>query len=166
MQMRKATNGDGRHHWYHSLSNTHPFFCSIVNQVQSHYEQLVCMVAQLKRYHIVTCMCVNTIRAVSVLRVVAHGHFLRVRRAPTSPLSPATSSLSLSSCVGAAHTCAGTFSYGPYRGYCTCLPKLLQMHECMHVFMQLSTGSPPNNPCDAQCHMRANKCSIRALLKP
>ena len=49
------------------------------------------------------------------------GSNLVQQRAQTSPSSPTTSSSSLSSCVGAVHTCAGTCSHGPYGGYRTCL---------------------------------------------
>ena len=49
------------------------------------------------------------------------GSDLVQQRAHTSPSSPATSSSSLSPCVGAAHTCAGTCSHGPHGGYRTCL---------------------------------------------
>ena len=44
------------------------------------------------------------------------GSNLVQQRAQTSPSSPTTSSSSLSSCVGAVHTCAGTCSHGPYGG--------------------------------------------------
>ena len=49
------------------------------------------------------------------------GSDLVQQEAQTSPSSPTTSSSSLSSCVGAVHTCAGTCSHGPYGGYRTCL---------------------------------------------
>ena len=49
------------------------------------------------------------------------GSNLVQQRAQTSPSSPTTSSSSLSSRVGAVHTCAGTCSHGPYGGYRTCL---------------------------------------------
>ena len=49
------------------------------------------------------------------------GSNLVQQRAQTSPSSPTTSSSSLSSCVGAVHTCASTCSHGPYGGYRTCL---------------------------------------------
>ena len=67
-------------------------------------------VAELKHRDIVTCMRVNAIRTILQLTLVTHGHLLRVlvqQRAHTSPSSPTTSSSSLSSRVGAAHTCAG-----------------------------------------------------------
>ena len=49
------------------------------------------------------------------------GSDLVQQRAQTSPSSPTTSSSSLSPCVGAVHTCAGTCSHGPYGGYRACL---------------------------------------------
>ena len=93
------------------------------------------------------------------------GSNLVQQRAQTSPSSPTTSSSSLSSCVGAVHTCAGTCSHGPYGGYRTCLRikncckcKSTRTYSCnsvpdpLHMFLTMP-----------QCHMRANKCSMRAL---
>ena len=68
------------------------------------------------------------------------GSNLVQQRAQTSPSSPTTSSSSLSSCVGAVHTCAGTCSHAPYGGYRTCL--LLPLGQ------RLSTDKWP-------CHMEA-----------
>ena len=78
------------------------------------------------------------------------GSNLVQHRAQTSPSSPTTSSSSLSSCVGAVHTCAGTCSHGPYGGYRTCLRikncckcKSTRTYSCNSVPDPLhSRGSP------------------------
>ena len=97
------------------------------------------------------------------------GSDLVQQRAQTSPSSPTTSSSSLSSCVGAVHTCAGTCSHGPYGGYRTChrIKKVLQMQEYTHVLMQLRTGSPPyvpyNAPVPQACKQVLNACPIETM---
>ena len=84
------------------------------------------------------------------------------QKAHTSPLSPTTFSSSSSSCVGAAHTCTGTCSHGPYGGYRTglrikngCKCKSTHTYSCnsvpdpLHMFLTMP-----------QCYMRANKCCV------
>ena len=90
------------------------------------------------------------------------------QRAHTSPSSPTTSSSSSSSCVGAAHTCVGTCSHGPYGGNRNRVnQKLLQMQKYTHVLMQLSTGSPPGVPYNARmphaCKKVLNSCPIETM---
>ena len=67
------------------------------------------------------------------------GSDLVQQRAQTSPSSPTTSSSSLSSCVGAVHTCAGTCSHGPYGGYRTCL-RIKNCCKCKSPGFLNSTG--------------------------
>ena len=126
------------------------------------------------------CVCVNAIQCVCVcvsMQSIQYcsSHLLHMdifsglgyvqQRAQTPPSSSTTSSSSLSSSVGAVHTCAGTCSHGPYGGYRTCLRikncckcKSMRTYSCnsvpdpLHMFLTMP-----------QCHMRANKCSIRAL---
>ena len=70
------------------------------------------------------------------------GSNLVQQRAQTSPSSPTTSSSSLSSCVGAVHTCAGTCSHGPYGGYRTCL-RIKNCCKCKSTRTYMhSRGSP------------------------
>ena len=86
------------------------------------------------------------------------GSDLVQQRAQTSPSSPTTSSSSLSSCVGAVHTCAGTCSHGPYGGYRTCLrikncckcksTRTYSCNSCNWLGQRLSTDKWP-------CHMEA-----------
>ena len=82
-------------------------------------------VAELKHCDIVTNMRAIAIRTILQLTLVTHGHLLKDRLGATQgtyiPFVTHKSSLSLSSCVGAAHTCAGTCSHGPYGGYHMCL---------------------------------------------
>ena len=97
------------------------------------------------------------------------GSDLVQQRAHKSPLSPTTSSLSLFSCVGAAHTCEATCSHGPYGGYGACL-RIKNCCKCKitrHALMQLSTRSPPYIPYDAPmphvCKQVLNMCPIETM---
>ena len=96
------------------------------------------------------------------------GSELVQQRAQTSPSSPTTSSSSLSSCVGAVHTCASTCSHGPYGGYCTCL-RIKNCCKCKstRTYSCNSLPDPLHIPYDAPvpqaCKQVLNACPTETM---
>ena len=127
------------------------------------------IVAELKHCHIVTCVRVNAICTTLQLTLVTHvsSHLLRVRLGVTKGtyIAIITHNILIIIVVlcNADHTCACTCA-----GYRTCL-QIKKCCKCKSTRMYPCNSLP--NPLNVfltmpQCHIGANKCSIRTLQKP
>ena len=129
--------------------------------------------AQLKKCHIVTCVCVNAICTILQFTLVTHGHLFRVRLGATKgtyiPIIT-HNILIIIVLLGTCdpYMCRYVFPRTIWRvPYLSSNQKLLQMQEYTHVLMQLGTGSPPYVPDDALvpyvCKRVLNTCPIETM---
>ena len=123
-------------------------------------------VAESKKSHIVTCVCVNAIRTILQFTLVTHGHLLRVRLGATKGTNILIIIVLLCRC--SPYMCRYVFPRTIWRvPYLSSNQKLLQMQEYTHALMQLRTGSPPYVPYDAPvpqaCKQVLNACPIETM---
>ena len=130
-------------------------------------------VAESKKCHIVTCVCLNAIRTILQFTLVTHGHLLRVRLGATKGTNiPIITHniliIIVLLCRCSPYMCRYVFPRTIWRvPYLSSNQKLLQMQEYTHVLMQLRTGSPPYVPYDAPvphaCKQVLNACPIETM---
>ena len=130
-------------------------------------------VAESKKSHIVTCVCVNAIRTILQFTLVTDGHLFRVRLGATKGTNiPIITHniliIIVLLCRCSPYMCRYVFPRTIWRvPYLSSNQKLLQMQEYTHVLMQLRTGSPPYVPYDAPvphaCKQVLNACPIETM---
>ena len=130
-------------------------------------------VAESKKCHIVTCLCVNAIRTILQFTLVIHGHLFRVKLGATKGTNiPIITHniliIIVLLCRCGPYMCRYVFPWTIWRvPYLSSNQKLLQMQEYTHVLMQLRTGSPPYVPYDAPvphaCKQVLNVCPIETM---
>ena len=130
-------------------------------------------IAESKKCHIVTCVCVNAIRTILQFTLVTHGHLFRIRLGATKGTNIRIIThniliIIVLLCRCGPYMCRYMFPRTIWRvPYLSSNQKLLQKQEYTHVLMQLRTGSPPyvpyNAPVPHACKQVLNACPIETM---